>query len=175
MSQRWNTNERSENPWAGGEKGLNSTPGLPVRNYATSGIHFTCLNLPSSDLWSAWVGQERLAVVLSSLVFWHLVRQDGGRCQKILMEEGRLGLEGLLCRSWGTVRLNRCTLPGTHGVYLFFGYIYSCSPAPSCHFILGLKMFQTPKLKIGKRIDSNMWPVEAFLILRFPFFTTLEK
>lgn len=172
MSQRWNTNDRSENPWAGDEKGLNSIPVLPIRNYATLGIHFTCRNLPFSDLWSEWVGQERLAVVLSSLRFLAFGRRVGEASEsphgggptwlrRIALQEVRNG--------------EAEQMPGTHRVYLFFGYIYSCSPAPSCHFILRLKMFQTPKLKIGKWTDSNMWPVEVFLILRFPFFMTLEK
>ena len=58
-----------------------------------------------------------------------------GKCPKTFLDGGGMAWLGRFCfvGRWGAVRLNRGTVPGTRWVYFFSGYVYSCSPALSCH------------------------------------------
>ena len=72
--------------------------------------------------------------------------------------------------------LNRCTVPGTHRVYLFSGYIYSCLPAPSCHpyFRTENVHFRHSNLELANKSIPTCGQLISYFS-RFPFLMTLEK
>lgn len=72
--------------------------------------------------------------------------------------------------------LNRCTVPGTHRVYLFSGYIYSCLPAPSCHpyFRTENVHFRHSNLELAYKSKPTCGLLISYYP-RFPFLMTLEK
>ena len=72
--------------------------------------------------------------------------------------------------------LNRCTVPGTHRVYLFSGYIYSCLPAPSCHpyFRTENVHFRHSNLELANKSIPRCGQLISYFS-RFPFLMTLEK
>lgn len=72
--------------------------------------------------------------------------------------------------------LNRCTVPGTHRVYLFSGYIYSCLPAPSCHpyFRTENVHFRHSNLELANKSIPTCGQLISYFS-RFLFLMTLEK
>lgn len=96
----------------------------------------------------------------------------------MLLDGGGLPWLGRICFAgrWGTVGLNRCTVPGTRRVYLFSGYIYSCLPAPSCHpyFRTENVCFRHSNLELANKSIPTCGKLISYFP-RFHFLMTLEK
>lgn len=113
---------------------------FPFRSYTTLKIHFPCPSPPFSDLLHEWVGQERIAVVLSSL---HILVFGQGRVRRhSLMVEGCLGLGGFALQGGGEQWGWTDVLCQGHIGYIYSLAIFIHAYQPQVAIlILGLKMF----------------------------------